>query len=606
MADGTRFSDWQAARENKSEKKQSAELPNDTNQHVSNKVVKPMVEANDPNYKDILWNSAVDAALYDLGSGSESADRQAVMDKANQYMTQWTGSEYDPFSAGMGSFTKGVYNFGESYDNLANDLGSGVDFLFDNTIANIPGVFSPEAANVAKNLFDGEDIAPWLKVAPYFIPGAGIAAGAGLNVLDQLPEWAEWASGRDEFGRTVSDQQRGSAGVNAALMTALGSIPLGGRLAQGAKVGRALEAENAATKAAANSAREATGAAEKAVREAEAARAKLGEKLSPEETEAAEIALDNLKRNQFKVQGGGHIPDSEIAQAKGLVTRNADINAAQKKLNDAVAALNKTKSEGAAALKAEEALEPMPGLLDRAFNPVYADARALQSEQIATRLPQKVSGKTAKQAAKGDEAAKKAVEDAEKALGDKITEAEYQASRGSNNVEKSIRQLIKNGEGGEIGARAYRAMLNAPRLSDGVRAARDLGLNATAYMSQLGADNETGGGFNEFLDRASSGELDAGDYANLIAALLIGRKGPSKPTRFNSVRTTGALGGSNFGRYNTGNFYKRNSASTMGDVALRAMLLDNLAEPSSEYGNRNDANLDALRAQFLEGIGYEG
>lgn len=119
---------------------------------------------------------------------------------------------------------KGVIDF------INNGIGSGLDWMFDNTVGNLAGLADEEWGNNLKNAFSGEDLSIVPDIAEdvllSLIPYAGIPLVVAKNGIQQADNLTEAFSGKDNITQENLDgwQQAGKMG-EALLGIGLSAIP---------------------------------------------------------------------------------------------------------------------------------------------------------------------------------------------------------------------------------------------------------------------------------------------------------------------------------------------------------------------------------------------
>ena len=100
---------------------------------------------------------------------------------------------------------------GEGIDTLNKGIGSGLDWLWDNTVGNLVGAFDSGNGEWVKNLFTGEDLSLLPDIAEDVLlsaTGWGIPLVVGKNFAQRTDQIAEGLSGRDSITGEKLDSWR--------------------------------------------------------------------------------------------------------------------------------------------------------------------------------------------------------------------------------------------------------------------------------------------------------------------------------------------------------------------------------------------------------------
>lgn len=204
------------------------------------------------------YQYAVQLAKQDLGGDtSDDAEFRSLVDSYYEQMDPETSAE-DMRGETMAS--QAIRGVGEAYDQVNDVLGDGVDWLWDNAVGNIAGLFgglvdaftggqtdygedwkqgvsdwvSPETADAIASMGTGMLISA--------IPGVGVPLSVGLTAAQNSDDIYEALSGRDAISLEELDgtQRLGRLG-SAVLDTALAAAPAVGKTARYLKGGKYLD-----------------------------------------------------------------------------------------------------------------------------------------------------------------------------------------------------------------------------------------------------------------------------------------------------------------------------------------------------------------------------
>lgn len=187
---------------------------------------------------DAKYGMAVELANSRLGGfdNVDDAKRKEMIDSIyeNELGAETSGHDYRGENIAtdiIGTMKDGINGFNRT-------IGDGMDFVFDNTIGNIAGLFG--MGDDVKNAFNGEDLSiipdAIEDIAIGAIPFAGIPLVVAKNAIQQSDNIAEALSGVDNVTRQSLDpsQQLGK-GTTAALTTGLSALPGVGKVAAKSK-----------------------------------------------------------------------------------------------------------------------------------------------------------------------------------------------------------------------------------------------------------------------------------------------------------------------------------------------------------------------------------
>lgn len=210
--------------------------------------------ANDAKY--LLASKTAQERFKDVDGIDDNRMKQEI---DNIYENELGATNTGREQRGENSVTDVIGGIKDFFGTVNNGIGSGLDWVFDNTVGNLAGLADEQWGNDLKNAFTGEDLSIVPDIAEdvllSMIPGAGIPLVVAKNAIQQSDNIAEAISGKDNITKEDLDgwQQAGKIG-EAILGTGLAALPGIGVLRNAGKYTKGLtEAENAAKKAIAES-----------------------------------------------------------------------------------------------------------------------------------------------------------------------------------------------------------------------------------------------------------------------------------------------------------------------------------------------------------------
>lgn len=221
--------------------------------------------ANSGRDDQLKYQYAVDLARQDLGG--DTSDTDEFRNLVDDYYVQMDPETSAEDMRGETGFTQAVRAVGETYDNVNDLLGDGIDWLWDNTAGNVAGglggligafanddelgekwkqgvsdVVSDDTADAIASMGTGMLVSA--------IPGIGVPLSIGLTAAQHSDDLYEALAGRDAVTRErLSDTERLGRAGSAILDTALAAAPAigkAGRIARGSQA--ADDALDAATR----------------------------------------------------------------------------------------------------------------------------------------------------------------------------------------------------------------------------------------------------------------------------------------------------------------------------------------------------------------------
>lgn len=173
-------------------------------------------------------------------------DKRMKQEIDNIYENELGATNTGKEQRGENTVTDTINWFKDFFGTVNNGIGSGLDWVFDNTVGNLAGLADEQWGNDLKDAFTGEDLSIVPDIAEDvllgMIPGAGIPLVVAKNAIQQSDNIAEALSGRDNITQENLDgwQQAGKAG-EAILGTGLAALPAIGAFKNIGNLNKALD-----------------------------------------------------------------------------------------------------------------------------------------------------------------------------------------------------------------------------------------------------------------------------------------------------------------------------------------------------------------------------
>lgn len=158
---------------------------------------------------------------------SEREFKQAIDDIYSTMGATKTASEV----RGENAFTQAIEGMKNGLDDFNIGIGNGIDAAWDTVFGGIgDALLGKEGGDVARNMFDGSDIA-WIPdliedIGIGMIPGVGLPAVVAKNLVQNSDNFYEGMFGRDAITQEkLDDGQRAMKMLSGGLNTALASMP---------------------------------------------------------------------------------------------------------------------------------------------------------------------------------------------------------------------------------------------------------------------------------------------------------------------------------------------------------------------------------------------
>lgn len=211
------------------------------------------------------YQYAVDLARQDLGG--DTSDTDEFRNLVDDYYAQMDPETSAEEMRGESGFTQAVRAVGETYDNVNDLLGDGIDWLWDNTVGNVAGGLGGLVGAFANDEDLGEQ---WKQAASDVvsddtadaiasmgtgmlvsaIPGLGVPLSIGLTAAQHSDDLYEAIAGRDAVTRErLSEAERLGRLGSSILDTALAAAPAIGKAGRYIRGGNAIDDVGDAAKA---------------------------------------------------------------------------------------------------------------------------------------------------------------------------------------------------------------------------------------------------------------------------------------------------------------------------------------------------------------------
>lgn len=203
------------------------------------------------------YQYAVDLARQDLGG--DTSDTEEFRNLVDDYYAQMDPDTSAEEMRGESGFTQAVRAVGETYDNVNDLLGDGIDWLWDNTVGNVAGGLGGLVGAFANDEDLGEE---WKQAASDVvsddtadaiasmgtgmlvsaIPGLGVPLSIGLTAAQHSDDLYEALMGRDAVTRErLSEAERLGRLGSSVLDTALAAVPAIGKAGRYIRGGNAID-----------------------------------------------------------------------------------------------------------------------------------------------------------------------------------------------------------------------------------------------------------------------------------------------------------------------------------------------------------------------------
>lgn len=203
------------------------------------------------------YQYAVDLARQDLGG--DTSDTDEFRNLVDDYYAQMDPDTSAEDMRGESGFTQAVRAVGETYDNVNDLLGDGIDWLWDNTVGNVAGGLGGLVGAFANDEDLGE---AWKQAASDVvtddtadaiasmgtgmlisaIPGLGVPLSIGLTAAQHSDDLYEALVGRDAVTRErLSEAERMGRFGSSVLDTVLAAAPAIGKAGRYIRGGNAID-----------------------------------------------------------------------------------------------------------------------------------------------------------------------------------------------------------------------------------------------------------------------------------------------------------------------------------------------------------------------------
>lgn len=296
---------------------QSIPLMPKTATYFSNKSTLPLTnsqantllaDARNVSSDDVKYQTAVDMARMKF-QDNETVDESIFKDTIDNYYEQMNPEKTAREMRGENSWTDFVGSAKDAINGFNTAIGSGIDYVFDNTFGNLVGLVNEDAGDKVKGFMSGEDLAIIPDIATdmaLYASGVGIPVALAKNAIQLSDYMGSAVSGKDSL--TLEDLDAGQRAANAALGfggTLLSAVP---------GVGKGVNIAKTASKdAAKKTANEAMKGADKAIVDSIRNGTAAPGLVSPNDLKAIN-ALDNLDKTTFQ-----RVIDTMAQDASGLL-----------------------------------------------------------------------------------------------------------------------------------------------------------------------------------------------------------------------------------------------------------------------------------------------
>ena len=205
----------------------------------------------------LKYQYAVDLARQDLGG--DTSDTDEFRNLVDDYYAQMDPETSAEDMRGESGFTQAVRAVGETYDNVNDLLGDGIDWIWDNTVGNVAGGLGGLVGALSNDEDLGEQ---WKQGASdavsadtadaiagmgtgmlvSAIPGLGVPLSIGLTAAQHSDDLYEALAGRDAVTRErLSEAERLGRFGSSMLDTALAAAPAIGKAGRYIRGGNAID-----------------------------------------------------------------------------------------------------------------------------------------------------------------------------------------------------------------------------------------------------------------------------------------------------------------------------------------------------------------------------